>query len=166
MSFQSRWEQWSAVSGSRRNIHQMDNFYAYGYCTKHILRMYFSCSELTVLPVSVSVSSVYRFESICKFLHFLDNSYQDTHEGPQKLFKMCPIIRHLNSKFNKTDGSLTLWKDSLSFNLYLPLKLSQFRGGGSSNCINQVLVICDPPQFILEKRQVYSHPTFQKTQQK
>jgi hypothetical protein len=98
-----------------------------GTVQKHILRMYFPCSQLIAMPVSGSVSSVQRFESTCRFLHFIDNSYQVTYEGPQKLLKMCPIIRHLNSKFNKTDESLTLWKDSLSFNLYLPLKLSQFR---------------------------------------
>ena len=55
--------------------------------------MYFSCSELIAMPASGSISSVHRFESISRFLHFIDNSYQDTYEGPQKLFKMCPIIR-------------------------------------------------------------------------
>jgi len=28
--------------------------------------------------------------------------------------------------------------------------------------MNQVLVICGPPQFILERRQFWSHPSFQK----
>jgi len=72
-------------------------FMLMGTVQKHILRMYFSCNQLTAMPVTGSVSSVHRFESICRFLHFIGNSYQDTYEGQQKLFKMCPI-RHLNSK--------------------------------------------------------------------
>ena len=69
-----------------------------GTVQKHILRKYFSCSQLIAMPVTGSVCSEHRFESICRFLHFIDNSYQDTYEELQKLFKMCPIIRHLNSK--------------------------------------------------------------------
>jgi len=95
-------------------------FMLMGTVQTHILRMYFSCSELIAMPVSDSVSSVHRFESICKFLHFIDNSYQDTYERPQKLFKMCPIIRHLNSKFNKTYESLTLCYTMLPFTILWP----------------------------------------------
>jgi len=73
-------------------------FMLMGTVQKHILGMYFSCSQLTAMPVTGSVSSVHRFERICRFTHFINNSYQDTYEGQQKLFKMCPIIRHLNSK--------------------------------------------------------------------
>jgi hypothetical protein len=50
-------------------------FMLMGTVQKHILRLYFSCSQLIAMPISGSVSSVHRFESNCRFLHFIDNSY-------------------------------------------------------------------------------------------
>jgi hypothetical protein len=56
-------------------------------------------------------------------------------EGPKKLFKIFPVISHLNKTFQELylpnqdisiDESLTLWKGRLSFKQYLTLKASKF----------------------------------------
>jgi hypothetical protein len=97
--------------------------------------LYFSRNQLVARPVFGAVISLDRFESICRFLHFVDNTSKDISEGQQKLFKICPIIRHLILKFQNlylpqqdisADESLILWKGRLSFKHYLPLKSSQF----------------------------------------
>jgi hypothetical protein len=70
-----------------------------GIVQKPRLRLYFSWNQLVAAPVFGSVISLDRSESICRFLPFTDNTSKDMTEGPQKLFKICPIIRHQNSKF-------------------------------------------------------------------
>ena len=76
-----------------------------------------------------------RFELICKFLHFIDNESLPTYQGPPKLFKIYPVICHLNKKFQTLylpnqniaiDESLTLLNGRLSIRQYLPLKASKF----------------------------------------
>jgi hypothetical protein len=76
-----------------------------------------------------------RLELITKFLHFADNTDKANYEGPAKLYKIFPVMSHLNSKFQtlflpaqniSVDGSLTLWKGRLSFKQYLPLKAAKF----------------------------------------
>jgi hypothetical protein len=74
-------------------------------------------------------------ETDCKFLHIANNETINSFQGPKKLFKIFPVISHLNNKFQELylpnqdiliDKSLTLWKGCLSFNQYLPLKASKF----------------------------------------
>jgi hypothetical protein len=54
---------------------------------KHSLSLYISQDQLAAMPMFGSVIYLNRFESICKFLLFTDNTSKDTFEGPQKLFK-------------------------------------------------------------------------------
>ena len=58
-----------------------------------------------------------------------------TYQGPSKLFKIHPVLSHLNTKFQSLyllgqniaiDESLTLWRGRLSFRQYIPLKSSKF----------------------------------------
>ena len=76
-----------------------------------------------------------RFESICNFMHFNNNDNIGTYQGPSKLFKIYPVLSHLNKKFQSLylpgqniaiDESLTLWRGRLSFRQYIPLKSSKF----------------------------------------
>jgi hypothetical protein len=76
-----------------------------------------------------------RLEIICKFLHFTDNESNSNFEGPEKLFKIFPVISHLNNKFQELylpnedisiEESLTDWKGHVSFKQYMPLKASKF----------------------------------------
>ncbi|XP_021913795.1 piggyBac transposable element-derived protein 4-like, partial [Zootermopsis nevadensis] len=64
-----------------------------------------------------------------------NNSKQNEYHGPPKLFKIYPVIQHLNNKFQNLylpsqniaiDESLTLWKGRLSFKQYIPLKADKF----------------------------------------
>jgi hypothetical protein len=68
-------------------------------------------------------------------LHFADNETVSNFEGPEKIFKILPVILYLNNKFQELylpnkdisiDESLMLWKGHLSLKQYLPLKASTF----------------------------------------
>jgi hypothetical protein len=65
-----------------------------------------------------------RFRRITKFLHFADNTDKENYESPAKLYKIFPVLSHLNYKFQNlflpgqnlsVDESLTLWRGHLSF---------------------------------------------------
>jgi hypothetical protein len=129
-SKRSRVNEWQPVTAEEIYV-VLALFMLMGIVQDPSVRMYFSRNHLVATPVFGSVISLDRFESICRFLHLTDNTSKDTYEGPQKLFKIYPIIRHLNSKFQSlylpqkdisVDESLTLCKGRLSFKQYLPLK--------------------------------------------
>ncbi|PNF18924.1 hypothetical protein B7P43_G18030, partial [Cryptotermes secundus] len=110
-------------------------FMLMGIIQKPTLRSYFSTRRIMSTPGFRDIISRNRLELICKFLHFVDNETMSTYQGPQKLFKIFPLISHLNKKFQEiylpsqnisVDESLTLWKGRLSFKQYLPLKASKF----------------------------------------
>jgi len=133
-SKRSRVNEWQPVTAEEIYV-VLALFMLMGIVQKTSLRLYFSRNHLVATPVFGSVISLDRFESICRFLHFTDNTTKDTYEGQQKLFKIYPLIRHLNSKFQtlylpqqniSVDESLTLWKGRLSFKQYIPMKSSQF----------------------------------------
>ena len=90
---------------------------------------------LLYTPFFAETLPLERLEAIMRFLHFSDNSKQNEYQGPSKLFKIYPVIEHLNRKFQilylpghniAIDESLTLWKGRLSFKQYLPLKAAKF----------------------------------------
>jgi hypothetical protein len=73
-------------------------------------------------------------EQICKCLHFANNE-ANNFQGTKKLFKIFPVISHLNNRFQEldlpnqdifTNESLMPWEDRLSFNQHLPLKASKY----------------------------------------
>ena len=106
-----------------------------GIVQKPTARLYFSKRKVISTPGFADIISRERFELICKFLHFIDNESLLTYQGPPILFKICPVICHLNIKFptlylpNQNiaiDESLTLWKKCLSIRQCLPLKASKF----------------------------------------
>lgn len=138
----------------------MDNFYAYEYCTKHILRMYFSCSELTAMPVSGSVSSVHRFESICKFLHFIDNSYQDTHERTTKTVQNVSYYQTLKFKIQQ-DRWITHNVEGQPILQPVPATETVTVQGGFKLYKSSSGYLWSSTVYT-EKRQVYSHPTLKK----
>jgi hypothetical protein len=69
-----------------------------------------------------------------KFMHFSDNSKQSEYQGPPKLFKMYPVIQHLNNKFQNlyilNQRWTSLWHYGkvvcFSFRQYLPLNGAKF----------------------------------------
>ena len=67
-------------------------------------------------------------------MHF-NNDHVGTYQGPSKLFKIYPVLSHLNTNFQSLyllgqniaiDESLTLWRGRLPFRQYIPLKSSKF----------------------------------------
>ena len=75
-----------------------------------------------------------RFESICNFMHFNNNDTLRTYQGPSKLFKIYPVLSHLNTKFQilylpgqniAIDEFLTLWRGRITFRQYIPSKSSK-----------------------------------------
>ena len=110
-------------------------FLLMGIVQKPTARSYFSKKRIVSTPGFSEVISRDRFELIVRFLHFVNNDSLQTYDGPPKLFKIFPVLCHLNNKFKTLyipkqniaiDESLTLWKGRLSFTQYLPLKASKF----------------------------------------
>jgi hypothetical protein len=70
-----------------------------------------------------------RLEVIIRCMHFSDNGKQNEFQGPPKLFRIYPVIQHLNKFQNLLylnqniviDKSLTMWKGHLSFRQHIPL---------------------------------------------
>jgi hypothetical protein len=76
-----------------------------------------------------------RFKIISKFLHFADNSQLEHYERNKNIFKIDPVMKHLNDKYKSSykmgeniyvDESLTLWKGRLAIKTYFPLKAAKF----------------------------------------
>jgi hypothetical protein len=96
---------------------------------------YYSKNCLLFTPFFSETLPLERLEFIVRFLHFIDNSTASEYQGPVKLFKIHPVVQHLNKKFQNLylpnqdiviDESLTLWKGRLSFKQYMPLKAAKF----------------------------------------
>jgi len=111
-------------------------FMLMGIIQKRTHRSYFSKNFILTTPIFGSITSMNRFESICNFMHFNNNDHVGTYQGPSKIFKIYPVLSHLNTKFHSLylpgqniaiDESLTLWGRKLSFRQYIPLKYSKFR---------------------------------------
>jgi len=62
--------------------------------------MYFSKRESIVTPYFSQIMTEKRFHLLLKFLHFADSSKFDPDQHHKKLYKIQPILDHLNSKFS------------------------------------------------------------------
>ena len=102
---------------------------------KPTIRSCFSKSKVISTPgFSVAISRD-RILIIFRFLHIIDNESLPIYDEPQKLFKIYPLLCHLNSKFQEfylnkqntvINNSLKLWKGRLTFAQYITLKASHF----------------------------------------
>jgi hypothetical protein len=66
---------------------------------KPALQTYFSRKRILSAPGFGDVISRDRFKLIMKFLCFADNTNKANYEGPVKLYKIFPVLSHLNYKF-------------------------------------------------------------------
>jgi DNA-directed RNA polymerase subunit RPC12/RpoP len=76
-----------------------------------------------------------RFHLLLKFLQFIDNkSYDEARCGSKRLYKLNPILDHLNDKVRSVytpqcdvlvDESLVMQKTSLSWKVYIPSKCAR-----------------------------------------
>ena len=130
----SRMRDWKPVTKDEMYV-VLALFMLMGIIQKPTLRSYFSKNYILATPIFGFIISVDQFESICNFMHFNNNDHIGTYQGPSKLFKIYPVLSHLNTKFQSLylpgqniaiDESLTLWRGRLSFRQYIPLKSSKF----------------------------------------
>jgi hypothetical protein len=133
-TFRSLCRQWTPVTEDEVYV-MLGLYLLMGIIQKPTLRSYFSRKRILSTPGFGDIISRDRFELITKFLHFADNANKADYEGPAKLYKIFPVLSHLNHKFQNLflpgpnisiDESLTLWKGRLSFKQYLPLKAAKF----------------------------------------
>jgi hypothetical protein len=99
-SKRSRVNEWQPVTAEEKYI-VLALFVLMGTAQKPSMRLYSSRNQVAATPVSGSVISLDRYEIICRFQHFTGKTSNDTSKGQQNLFKIHPIIRHLNSKFSR-----------------------------------------------------------------
>ena len=104
-------------------------FMQMGIIQKPTLRSYFSKKYILVTPIFGSIISMDHFESICNFMHFYNNDHVGTYQGSSKLFKIYPVLSHLNTKFQSLylpgqniaiDESLMLWRETFFQTVYSP----------------------------------------------
>ena len=77
-----------------------------------------------------------RFHLLLKFLHFVNNEeYDEATCGSKRLFKLKPILDHLNDRFRSVytpdcdvsiDESLMMWKGKLGWKVFIPSKRARF----------------------------------------
>ncbi|CAG4939099.1 unnamed protein product [Colias eurytheme] len=117
----------------------------FGIVQKSRMQEYWSVSDdIFITPGLKNVMSRDRFQLLSKCLHFNDNSeLRDLNlSRPQaKLFKIAPLLDHLNTKFSSMynlsqnialDESLTLWKGWLNIKHFIPDKTAT--AGIKSSC--------------------------------
>ena len=108
-----------------------------GLVKKPTLQMYWSRDVLYSTPVFPAVMHRDRYLLILKFWHFNNNANAPDPRDPgrDRLFKLRPLIDHLEKRFQAVytmsqgvvlDESLVLWKGRLYFRQYLPLKRATF----------------------------------------
>ncbi|CAF3127116.1 unnamed protein product [Rotaria sp. Silwood2] len=102
-----------------------------GTVQKNTLKEYWSMDPVIITPIFRELFSRDRYLSIIRMLHFVNND--DNNSG--KLYKVLPIIRHMQGKFRQffqpfqklcIDESLLPWKGYLSFKQYIPKKRRRF----------------------------------------
>ena len=130
----SRMRDWKPVTKDEMYV-VLALFMLMGIIQKPTLSSYFSKNYILATPVFGSIISMDLFESICNFMHFSNNDHVGTYQGPSRLFKIYPVLSHLNTKFQNLylsgqniaiHESVTLWRGRLSFRQYIPLKASKF----------------------------------------
>jgi hypothetical protein len=74
-------------------------FMLMGIIQKPTLRSYFLKNSILATPIFDCVISMDRFESVCNYMHFSNSEGIATHKRPSNLFKIYPVLCHLNIKF-------------------------------------------------------------------
>ncbi|CAH2019884.1 unnamed protein product [Acanthoscelides obtectus] len=104
-------------------------------CVKPSYEMYFSKRESIETPFFSKVMTERKFALICKFLHFSNNNEIDENTSQRKLFKIKPVLDHLQKRFMEVyipeqnisiDESLLGWKGRLTWKQYIPSKRKRF----------------------------------------
>ncbi|XP_056397301.1 piggyBac transposable element-derived protein 4-like [Hyla sarda] len=108
-----------------------------GLLKKPSIRSYWTHDLLYNTPMYRMAMSRTRFEQIMRFLHYNDNATCPPRDHPSydRLYKICPLIDHLNAVFQAAyvpgreisiDESLVHFKGRLQFRQYLPSKRARY----------------------------------------
>ncbi|XP_068118319.1 piggyBac transposable element-derived protein 4-like [Hyperolius riggenbachi] len=108
-----------------------------GLTKKSQLAMYWSTNPIHHTPLYSSTMPKLRYQMIMRFLHFNDNSQNKSPDnaGRDRLFKLRPLINHLNSKFSEIcvpgreiaiDESLMPFHGRLGFKQFIPSKRARY----------------------------------------
>jgi len=93
----SRMWDWKPVTNKDKIYVVLALFMLMGIIQKPTLRSYFSKNCVLATPIFGSIISMDQFESICNFMHFNNNDNIGTYQEPSKLFKIYPVLSHLNT---------------------------------------------------------------------
>jgi len=117
----SRMRDWKPVTKDEMYV-VLALFMLMGIIQKPTLRSYYTKKFILATLIFGSITSMNRFESICNFMNFNNNDHVGTYQGPIILFKIYPVLSHLNTKFHSVylpgqniaiDESLMLWRGRL-----------------------------------------------------
>lgn len=97
------------------------------------IRLYWSADENFLVPRVASIMTMKRFLNILRYLHINDNTLMPERRSNafDKLFKIRPMIKHLNSVFElsfspdrhlSVDESMVGFKGRSGIKQYMPLK--------------------------------------------
>ncbi|XP_045492556.1 piggyBac transposable element-derived protein 4-like [Colias croceus] len=134
-SFQSEWY--------ATNIHEILCLFSFwmmlGIIKMPTITSCFSTHPLLMTEVFQRIFIRKRYENLSRALHFIDtdpaNLSNNTAKTSDRLYRLRPIISHLNAKFQSNyvldkdiciDESLTLWKGRLDIKQYIKTKASKF----------------------------------------
>ena len=99
---------------------------------KHKIREYWSTDPLIETPIFGTIFARDRYDSLLRYLHFVDNEKVSSSD---RLSKLGSVLDDLKTKFSGAmypyqnlvvDESLMLWKGRLHFKQYVPSKRSRF----------------------------------------
>lgn len=131
----SRVHHWSATN--KDEIMKLLAFFLLqGLHQKPDNKSYFSRRKILETPIFFELFTERRFHLLLKFLHFVDNeAYDEATSGSKRLYKLKPILDHLNKKFQtvytpecyvSVDESLMMWKGRLGWKVFIPSKRARF----------------------------------------
>lgn len=99
-------------------------------------KSYFSRRKILETPIFLELFTERRFHLLLKFLHFVNNEeYDEATCGSRRLYKLKPILDHLNDRFRSVytpdcdvsiDESLMMWKGRLAWKVFIPSKRARF----------------------------------------
>ena len=131
----SRWKDWQSTNNNELYVFLALHILQ-GIVCKPICEWYWSRKDNIATPFFGKVMSYKRFALLKRYLHFVDNSTYDANIHPNpKLYKLWPIVEHLNIKFSSAlvpdrditiDESLMLYKGRLGWIQFIPLKRARF----------------------------------------
>jgi hypothetical protein len=145
-------------------------FMLMGIIQKPTFRSHFTTKRV-ISTLGWDIITQERLEIICTFFNFADNETVSNFEGPEKFFKMFPVILHLNNKFQncisqtKTFQLMNHWRFGKAVCHSNSTFLSRHPNLESkhTSCVTPPQGIYGPSLYIQARIQNLTHPWSQLT---